>query len=172
MKKIGLTFFCVWIGSHALTSYSDDLQSQGLLTSKLISLNLAMQATRAALEMCAKHNSGVSVAVVDRDGVVRMLVRGDTAGTFTLEAARRKASTSANVGLASGKLAELLRARPDLSGMQGVDGILLLGGGLPILAGAETIGGIGVSGAPSAEADEECAQAGLDAIKGSLASNR
>ena len=42
------------------------------------------------------------------------------------------------------------------------------GGGLPIKAGNETIGGIGVSGAPGGDKDEACASAGLDKIKDRL----
>jgi uncharacterized protein GlcG (DUF336 family) len=38
-------------------------------------------------------------------------------------------------------------------------------GGLTIKVGDEVIGSIGVGGAPSAEADEACAKAGLDKIR-------
>jgi uncharacterized protein GlcG (DUF336 family) len=41
-------------------------------------------------------------------------------------------------------------------------------GGLPIKVGSETIGGIGVSGAPGGDKDEACARAGLDKIKDRL----
>ena len=37
-------------------------------------------------------------------------------------------------------------------------------GGLPIKLGDNTIGGIGVSGAPGGENDEACAQAGIDEV--------
>jgi uncharacterized protein GlcG (DUF336 family) len=37
-------------------------------------------------------------------------------------------------------------------------------GGVPINVGGFIYGGIGVSGAPSGETDEVCAQAGLDAV--------
>ena len=46
--------------------------------------------------------------------------------------------------------------------------ILILGGGLPVKAGEELIGGIGVGGAPGGDKDEACAQAGLDKIKNRL----
>ena len=45
---------------------------------------------------------------------------------------------------------------------------MALGGGVPIEAGGSILGGIGVSGAPSAEADDKCAKAGIDAIKDAL----
>ena len=37
-------------------------------------------------------------------------------------------------------------------------------GGLPIEVGGALVGAVGVSGAPSGVTDEECAQAGVDAV--------
>jgi uncharacterized protein GlcG (DUF336 family) len=39
---------------------------------------------------------------------------------------------------------------------------------VPINAGEETIGGIATAGAPGADKDEACAQAGVDKIKDRL----
>ena len=41
-------------------------------------------------------------------------------------------------------------------------------GGLPIKVGDETIGGIGVSGAPGGQNDEACAQAGIAKVADQL----
>jgi len=41
-------------------------------------------------------------------------------------------------------------------------------GGVPIKAGNDTIGGIGVSGAPGGDKDEACANAGLAKIRDRL----
>jgi uncharacterized protein GlcG (DUF336 family) len=46
--------------------------------------------------------------------------------------------------------------------------ILILGGGLPIYAGSQVIGGIGVGGAPGGDKDAACAEAGVDAIRDRL----
>jgi uncharacterized protein GlcG (DUF336 family) len=43
-----------------------------------------------------------------------------------------------------------------------------LGGALPIKVGDETIGAVGVSGAPGGERDEVCAKAGLDKVADQL----
>src|SRR6266404_2914371 len=43
-----------------------------------------------------------------------------------------------------------------------------VGGGGPIKAGTETIGGVGVSGAPGGEKDEVCANAGLAKVEAAL----
>ena len=42
-----------------------------------------------------------------------------------------------------------------------LEGVLMVGGGVPILAGDEIIGAIGVAGAPGSVHDEECADAGI-----------
>ena len=46
-----------------------------------------------------------------------------------------------------------------------VEKVLLSAGGIPIQASGETIGGVGVSGAPSGETDENCARAGVAAVE-------
>ncbi|HLU15671.1 MAG TPA: heme-binding protein [Burkholderiaceae bacterium] len=45
---------------------------------------------------------------------------------------------------------------------------MALGGGLPIESAGALVGAIGVSGAPGAQADDGCAQAGIDAIQDDL----
>ena len=46
--------------------------------------------------------------------------------------------------------------------------IVNIGGGVPIKAGNEVIGGVGVSGAPGGEKDEACANAGLAKVADAL----
>jgi uncharacterized protein GlcG (DUF336 family) len=46
--------------------------------------------------------------------------------------------------------------------------VIPLGGGIPIKIGEDTIGGIGVSGAPGQEKDEACAKAGLEKVADQL----
>jgi uncharacterized protein GlcG (DUF336 family) len=41
-------------------------------------------------------------------------------------------------------------------------------GALPIKAGQETIGAVGVSGAPGGDKDEACAKAGIDKVADQL----
>ena len=49
-----------------------------------------------------------------------------------------------------------------------IEGLLVLAGGVPVKAGEETIGGIGVGGAPSGDIDDECARAGIEAVGAKL----
>jgi uncharacterized protein GlcG (DUF336 family) len=44
----------------------------------------------------------------------------------------------------------------------------MVGGGVPIMAGDEVIGAIGVAGSPGAVHDEECADAGIASIAANL----
>ena len=48
------------------------------------------------------------------------------------------------------------------------EGMIFRAGGLTIKLGDEVIGAIGVGGAPTAQADEACARAGLDKIRDRL----
>jgi uncharacterized protein GlcG (DUF336 family) len=56
-------------------------------------------------------------------------------------------------------------SRPGRSPSRPPEGMILRTGALTIKLGDEVIGAIGVGGAPSAEADEVCARAGLDKIR-------
>jgi uncharacterized protein GlcG (DUF336 family) len=49
-----------------------------------------------------------------------------------------------------------------------IDGTIALGGGMPIRAGDQILGAIGVSGAPGQDKDEACANAGLAAVAARL----
>ncbi|MEW6246459.1 MAG: heme-binding protein [Nitrospirota bacterium] len=125
----------------------------------------ADKAVHAALEKCTKDGYKVSVAVVDRAGVLRALMRGDGAGPHTVSSSSKKAFTAASLRRPTSELADLAAKMPALQGLREMDDrILILGGGLPIEIGGEVVGGIGVGGAPGAHLDDACAQAGLDAI--------
>ena len=49
-----------------------------------------------------------------------------------------------------------------------VPGLIMSAGGVPIQVGGSLLGGVGVSGAPSGDTDQECAQAGVDAVSTDL----
>ncbi len=130
-------------------------------------LSLAKKAAAAALEQCTQNGHRVSVAVVDRAGVLKVLLRKDGAGPHTTDSSTRKAYTSASLRRPTSEFAQLIAKNPALQGLRDMnEKILILGGGLPITMAGEVVGGIGVGGAPGAHLDEACAQAGLDAIGG------
>lgn len=135
----------------------------------VLPLSLARQAALAALEQCHADHYRVSVAVVDRDGVLRLQMRADGAGAHTLDSSRRKAYTAASLQAPTAKFAALIARVPQLQGLRDMnESILMLGGGLPIRIAGEIVGAIGVGGAPGAQLDERCARAGLRRINADL----
>lgn len=139
--------------------------ADGLPQAKMLPLDLAIQAGQATLAQCQQDGYRVSVAVVDRGGNVKALLRHDGAGAHTPDSSFKKAYTAASLGRPTMELAELLVKVPRIHGLRDMnDKILILGGGLPIKLEGELVGGIGVGGAPGDQFDENCARAGLKAI--------
>lgn len=128
-------------------------------------LAMAIKAATAAQEKCTKDGYRVTVAVVERSGVLKVLMRGDGAGPHTTDSSTKKAYTATSLKRTTSELGELIVKNPNLQALRDMnDKVLILGGGLPIEIGGEVIGGIGVGGAPGTHLDDACAQAGLDSI--------
>jgi uncharacterized protein GlcG (DUF336 family) len=142
--------------------------AQDLPTQKILPLALAQEAASAAVSACAAQNYRESVAVVDADGVVRVTLRGDGAGSHTLNSAFRKAFTAATFNRPTSAWKDAIAGNPEAGSMQHIDNILMAGGGVPIRVGDQLVGAIGAAGAPGFEKDEACAQAGVDKIKDRL----
>jgi uncharacterized protein GlcG (DUF336 family) len=162
MKRLGMGSIVAMAGLGAFMGLAgaEDLQRETVLP-----LSLAAKAATAAVEKCTQGGFKVSAAVVDRAGVIRVLMRADGAGSHTADSSRKKAYTAASLGRTTSELGELLVKMPNLQALREMnDNVLILGGGLPIQFGNEVVGGIGVGGAPGTHLDDACAQAGLDAI--------
>ncbi|MGH7232762.1 MAG: GlcG/HbpS family heme-binding protein [Nitrospiraceae bacterium] len=128
-------------------------------------LALAGKAASAAVEKCKQDGYRVSVAVVDRAGVLKAQMRADGAGPHTIGSSSKKAYTAASLRRPTGEIAEMAAKMPAVQGLRDMDEkILILGGGLPIEIDGEVVGGIGVGGAPGGHLDEACAAAGLNSI--------
>ena len=141
---------------------------EGTFALKSMTPEAAVSAARSALEHCRKQGYQVTVAVVDRSGLLQALVRDRFAGAHTVEVATNKAWTAASFKLSTATLALETQAGKPMSGIRAHPHVLAAGGGLPIQAGGVLLGGIGVSGAPGGEMDDACAQAGIRAIAESL----
>lgn len=131
-------------------------------------LALALDIAREAIAACAAQGYNVSVAVVDRAGVLRAELRADNAGPHTVDAARRKAFTAASTRVPTGAMAENVQKTPALAQLVAVDGFLILGGGVPVKVGGETIGAVGIGGAPAPQLDEACASVALAKVEAQL----
>ncbi len=138
---------------------------QGSFQVRQLTPETALVAARAALESCRRQGFQVSVAVVDRGGLLQVLLRDRFAGAHTIEVASNKAWTAASFRASTTSLAHETQPGRPMSGLRSLPRFLAAGGGLPIEGGGSTLGAIGVSGAPGGEADDRCAQAGIDAVR-------
>ncbi len=142
--------------------------SAQVLQERNISMALAQEIAQGAVAACAAKNFAVTATVVDRAGLVRAVLRADRAGPHTVEASKGKAYTSASARNATTAIMENAEKNPAARHLASINGFLLLGGGLPIRAGEEVIGAVGVGGAPGGHIDEECAKTALDAVAAKL----
>ena len=153
-------------GLLAIVGLSSPAGAQGVLSQKNVSLGLAQTIAQAALEQCQSMGFKVAVAVIDRGGQMIVLLRGDGAGLHTPEGAERKAFTARTFSQPSADFVKRLSERPDTAGSVHYTRVLALPGGLPIKAGNEVIGAVGVSGSPGK--DDVCSQAGIDKVADQL----
>jgi uncharacterized protein GlcG (DUF336 family) len=142
-----------------------------------ISVEQALLVAQGALDACKKDNSVITVAVVNHEGGVRFLMRGDGASPEIVDNARRKAYTARTFRQATSAWMErtAMDAKDekgkliDLYGQRMLENTIPQKGGMPIMWHGDAIGGVGVAGSKGGEeADETCAKAGVDAIADQL----
>jgi uncharacterized protein GlcG (DUF336 family) len=138
-----------------------------LLNQKAIPAAMAMTIAQTAIATCKGNGYAVSVSVVGRNGELILQVRGDGTGPHTMENSFRKAYTSRTFRSTSGDFAKRYKADPQLS-LVWLQNVVAAQGALPIKAGEDVVGAVGVSGAPGGEKDEVCAQAGIDKVADQL----
>jgi uncharacterized protein GlcG (DUF336 family) len=125
-------------------------------------MDLAVKMAKASIDTCRKQGFNVAVTVVDRGGHPQVVLRDTLSMDLTLTISRQKAYTAMSFNSPTSQLEGRF---PGSYSVPKVDGLIISAGGLPITGGGAIIGGVGVSGAPTGEQDEKCAQAGIDAIK-------
>ena len=133
--------------------------AQGVVTERNLSLGLAKTIAEAALAECKAKGFNTTVAVVDRAGQVLVVLRDEKATAQQVERARRKAYTARMFRISTLEFQKRTND-PYYAAQRNISDILALGGGVPILAGTDAIGGVGSSGS-SQEQDDACAKAGI-----------
>ena len=139
-----------------------------LVTYKSLAPAIALELAQAALANCQLRGYQVAVAVVDRFGVVQVMLRDRYAGAHTPATASGKAWTAATFRSSTSNLFAISQPGMMQAGIRNLPGAVVIGGGLVVEAGGSLVGAIGVSGAPGGDADEACAKAGIDAIQSKL----
>jgi uncharacterized protein GlcG (DUF336 family) len=137
--------------------------SAQLLQRKDLSLSVAQTLANGALEAFKAMGYAASVVVVDRGGDTLVALRGDGSGPHTVENARRKAYTANTFKMSTEDFVKDMKTRPVRREQTTLPSVIAINGGVPIKAGNEVIGGVGLSGSPGK--DEECVNAGLEKVK-------
>ena len=103
----------------------------------------AVAALQAAERLARQTNDPAAIAVVDADGLLMAFVRMDEVRPGSVALAIGKARTAALLQRPTEELeANVAKGRVGLA----TAGLIALGGGAPLKAGAETVGAIGVAG--------------------------
>ena len=136
-----------------------------------LSLDLAKKMAAGCEAMAQSKNWKMNISVVDNGANQVFFERMNGAFLGSGDIARRKAETSAKFPFPTRFVEELAYGKDHkggaIPGIAEMPGIVAFAGGLPIMGAGAHIGGIGVSGG-TADEDETCAQAGLDAVKDML----
>jgi uncharacterized protein GlcG (DUF336 family) len=137
-----------------------------IVTVRALTMPYSLRVARAAIDACASTDPHVAVVVVDTAGNPRLILVADGAKSSLVERATRKGFTAAALRQVTSVEQKLVTANPQMIvPPQGQN--LLEPGGVPIRAGTQVIGAVGVEGGAPMEA-EKCAQAGVDTLKDDL----
>jgi uncharacterized protein GlcG (DUF336 family) len=137
-------------------------KAQGLINNPKISAALANQLVGDSVAACATKGYKVVAVVVDLDGVRQAMLRGDGAPVHSIDNAYYKAYSAASITL--GRNEGSTKEVPQTPLPNVTYGV----GGVTIKANGAAIGGIGVSGAPGGNFDEECALSALAKVQDKL----
>ena len=121
----------------------------------------------AAVARAESMRVAVTVVVVDESGVVKAMTRMDGAPLVSVQTGMNKAYAAAAIGMppddfyaaiqSDGAAVASFATRP---------GLALIAGGLPVIAGGQVAGGVGVAGAMTGAEDRAIAEAAVTAVSG------
>ncbi|MFQ5755434.1 MAG: heme-binding protein [Acidiferrobacterales bacterium] len=152
----------------AVFTVTPAIAGEGLITFKVLSPETALELAKASLVDCRQRGYQVAVAVVDRFGVLQVVLRDRFAGPHTPDTARRKAWTAVSFRTDTLAMEALTQAGKAQSGARHVTDALMIGGGVPVEAAGSMVGGVGISGAPGGDLDDACARSGIKAIQAKI----
>jgi uncharacterized protein GlcG (DUF336 family) len=128
---------------------------------KTVSLALAKKMATAAEAEATKNNWNMVITVLDDGGNLVYLGKMDGAQLGSIDVSQGKAHTALAFRRPSKAFQDLVDQNQ--AHLVTLPHIIAVQGGLPIMLDGKTVGAIGVSGGTSAQ-DEQCAQAGINAI--------
>ena len=162
--------FLVAIATLAVLGISTVASAQGLVTVQRLSAPLANELVGETVAVCAQKGYPVTAVVVDLEGQRQAMLRGNGSPIHSSDNAYYKAYSAASLTLSRKEdstkaVAERMAKNPATTvPSTPLPNVTYAVGGVAIMAGGKIIGGIGVSGAPGGQFDEECARAALAKI--------
>jgi len=130
-----------------------------------VTAELAKAMIEAAERKAGEMGHPFVIAIVDDSGVLKAFSRMDGAALVSVQIAQDKAYTAVGFGLSTDGWHEFIKDDPPLAdgAPEGIDRLVIFGGGYPIKLDGQLVGAIGVSGGHY-EQDQQVAEAGLAAI--------
>jgi uncharacterized protein GlcG (DUF336 family) len=165
---MGIRYLVSALAIYALAGSVQTRAQDSLIGYKSLAPEIALDLARAALADCQQRGFQVAIAVVDRFGVIQVVLRDRYAGPHTPATASGKAWTAATFRNSTSNLFAISQPGMMQAGIRTLPGAVIIGGGLVVEAGGSLVGAIGVSGAPGGDADEACAKVGVESIQGKL----
>jgi glc operon protein GlcG len=145
--------------------------AMALDTAPVLSLDIAQKMAAGCLAKAQEKGWKMNIAIVDAGANLIVFNRMIGAYLGSVDISRHKAETSAKFPFPTRVFEDLGYGKDHkggpLPGIVQVPGIIAFAGGLPIMVGSAQVGAIGVSGG-TADEDEMCSQAGIDAVKDML----
>jgi len=173
MSRVSSTAIAIAVGS-AVAAAASAAYAQGVINQPRLSAHLANQVVGDTVATCAQKKYNVWAVIVDLEGVRQAVLRGNGAPIHSQDNAYYKAYAAASLTLGRNESSthevaqRMAKAPPSNIPNTQLPNITYARGGMAIRAGGKIIGGLGVSGAPGGQFDEECGNAALDKIKDQL----
>jgi uncharacterized protein GlcG (DUF336 family) len=173
MSRVSRTLTAIAISS-AFAALASSANAQAVINQPRLSAHLANQVVGDTVAICAQRKYNVWAVIVDLEGVRQAVLRGNGAPIHSQDNAYYKAYAAASLTLGRNENSthevaqRMAKAPPSNIPNTQLPNVTYGRGGMAIRAGGKIIGGLGVSGAPGGNFDEECGNAALDKIKEQL----
>ena len=149
------------VAALALTLMAPRSAAAQLADRKVLTLEAAKAVLAAAEAEARKNNWSLSIAVVDSHGELLAFERMNDAAFTTIAIAQGKAQTAARYRRTTKSIDSTVAA--GRVQMMAFPGVTPIEGGVPIIVNGRVVGGVGASGARSAE-DAQVAMAGAAVV--------
>jgi uncharacterized protein GlcG (DUF336 family) len=164
MSRIVSIFTAAAVSAVLLSANAAQAQSSSLTSEQ------AMAALHAVQAYAKNDGSDPSLTVVDRDGNIVLMLKGNGAAPHNIGLSQRKALTANMFKMRSIDWRDRSMPGKPQADERNTPNAIPLGGGVPIMVGNEVVGAVGVSGTKGGqEGDTAGAQAGADAAAAAIA---